>query len=165
MLSKKIQTALNDQINNEFYAAYLYLSMSGYFQETHLAGFAHWMRMQREEEIGHGMKIFDFVYDRDGRAELRALDQPPSRFESPLDVMEQALDHERAVTAKINDLYELAVKEKDYPTQALLQWFITEQVEEEASALQTVEQLRMIGDSRAALLMLDRELGSRMAAE
>jgi len=165
MLNKKIQTALNDQINNEFYAAYLYLSMSGYFKQNNLAGFAHSKRIQREEEIAHGMKIFDFVCDRDGRAELGALGQPPNRFESPLDVMEQALEHERAVTAKINDLYELAVKEKDYPCQALLQWFIIEQVEEEASALQIVEQLRMIGDSRAALLMLDRELGSRTVAE
>lgn len=165
MLSKKILTALNDQINNEFYAAYLYLSMSGYFQETHLAGFAHWMRTQREEEIAHGMKIFDYVYDRDGKVELQTLKKPPAGFETPLDVMEQALAHEGAVTGKINDLYELAVVEKDYPTQALLQWFITEQVEEEASALQIVEQIRMIGDSRAALLMLDRELGGRMMAE
>ncbi|CAN5209296.1 ferritin [soil metagenome] len=165
MLSKKIQAALNDQINNEFYAAYLYLSMAGYFRETNLAGFAHWMQMQRQEEIAHAMKIFDFVYDRDGLVDLQALKKPPARFESPLDVMEQALGHEREVTAKINDLYELAVKEKDYPTQALLQWFIIEQVEEEASALQIVEQLKMIGDSRAALLMLDRELGARTMGE
>ncbi|HUP00027.1 MAG TPA: ferritin [Gemmatimonadota bacterium] len=165
MLSVKIQPALNDQINNEFYAAYLYLSMAGFFQEKNLSGFAHWMRLQREEEIAHGMKIFDFVYDRDGRVELGALEQPQATFDSPLDVMERALEHEREVTAKINELYELAVAEKDYSTQALLQWFILEQVEEEASALQIVEQLRMIGDSRAALLMLDRELGSRTAAQ
>ena len=164
MLRDNIQSALNDQINNEFYAAYLYLSMAGFFQEKNLSGFAHWMRLQREEEIAHGMKIFDFVYDRHGRVELRALEQPPAAFDSPLDVMEQALEHEREVTARINELYELAVAESDYPTQALLQWFILEQVEEEASALQIVEQLRMIADSTAALLMLDRELGSRTIA-
>ena len=165
MLSKKIQAALDDQINNEFYAAYLYLSMSGYFQGRNLTGFAHWMRLQRQEEIMHGMKIFDFVYDRNGEVDLQTLKKPPSKFDSPLDVMEQALEHERAVTTKINDLYELSVEEKDYPVQALLQWFIIEQVEEEASALQIVERLRMIGDDSAALLILDREMGSRVMAE
>lgn len=160
-MNRKIQDALNDQINNEFYAAYLYLSMAGWFQHMSLEGFAHWMRMQREEEVAHGMKILDFVYDRDGRVELRALNQPPHDFNSPLDVMEQALEHERMVTERINELYELAEVEKDYPTQALLQWFIIEQVEEEASATRMVEQLKMIEDSRAALLILDRELGQR----
>lgn len=164
MLSKKIQAALDDQINNEFYAAYLYLSMSGYFQGRNLTGFSHWMRLQREEEILHGMKLFDFVYDRNGEVELQAIRKPPASFDSPLDVMEQAFEHERAVTGKINDLYELAVKEKDYPVQALLQWFITEQVEEEASALQIVERLRMIGDDSAALLILDAEMGARTTA-
>jgi ferritin len=148
MLSKKIQAALDDQINNEFYAAYLYLSMSGYFQGRNLTGFAHWMRLQRQEEIMHGMKIFDFVYDRNGEVDLQTLKKPPSKFDS-----------------KINDLYELSVEEKDYPVQALLQWFIIEQVEEEASALQIVERLRMIGDDSAALLILDREMGSRVMAE
>jgi ferritin len=165
MLSKKIQAALDDQINNEFYAAYLYLSMSGYFQGRNLTGFAHWMRLQREEEILHAMKLFDFVYDRNGDVELQAVKKPPGSFDSPLDVMEQAFEHERAVTGKINELYELAVKEKDYPVQALLQWFITEQVEEEASALQIVERLRMIGDDSAALLILDAEMGARTTAE
>jgi ferritin len=165
MLSKKIQAALDDQINNEFYAAYLYLSMSGYFQGRNLTGFAHWMRLQREEEILHAMKIFDFVYDRNGDVELQAVRKPPASFDSPLDVMEQALEHERAVTGKINELYELAVKEKDYPVQALLQWYITEQVEEEASALQIVERLRMIGDDSAALLILDAEMGARTTTE
>lgn len=165
MLNTKVQNALNEQINNEFYAAYLYLSMAGWFTHRSLAGFAHWMRMQREEEIAHGMKIFDFVYDRDGRAELRALREPPHDFQNPLDVMEQALAHEREVTEKINELYELAVLEKDYPTQALLQWFTIEQVEEEASALKMVEQLQLAEDSPAALLILDRELGQRTNAE
>lgn len=161
MLSPTLQAALNDQITNEFHAAYLYLSMAGYFQAANLTGFAHWMTLQREEEVAHGMKIFDFVHDRGGRVALQALPAPPPDFESPLDVMQQALAHERAVTASINELYELAVKERDYPTQALLQWFIIEQVEEENSAQTIVEQLAMIGSDRAALLILDREFGAR----
>lgn len=165
MLDPKIQDALNGQINNEFYAAYLYLSMSAYFQSINLDGFAHWMRMQREEEIAHGMRIFDFVVDRDGRVELQALAKPPKDFDSALDVMRQALAHEQKVTERINELYELAVKKKDYPTQALLQWFITEQVEEEATAGQLVDQLELVSDNSAALLMLDRELGGRTTGE
>lgn len=165
MLNKEIEKALNDQIKNELYAAYLYLSMSAYFTAENLGGFAHWMRMQREEEIAHAMKIFDFVQDRDGRISLQALDKPPSDFGSPLAVMEEALGHEQKVTQRINELYELAIKHKDYPTQTLLQWFVTEQVEEEATAKQLVDQLKLVGDNSAALLMLDRELGVRTTAE
>ncbi len=121
--------------------------------------------MQREEEIAHAMKIFDFVQDRDGRIDLQALDKPPADFGSPLAVMEEALGHEQKVTQCINELYELAVKHKDYSTQTLLQWFVTEQVEEEATAKQLVDQLKLVGDNSAALLMLDRELGARTTAE
>lgn len=165
MLSESLQSALNDQINDEFHAAYLYLSMAGYFEVNNLTGFAHWMRMQREEEIGHGMKIYDFVLDRNGRVELQSIDAPPRDYDSPLDACERALEHEKKVTGKINDLYDLAKEEKDYPTEALMQWFVIEQVEEEASALQLVEKLEMAGDDRAALLMLDSETGSRSTAE
>lgn len=165
MLNKELEKALNDQIKNELYAAYLYLSMSAYFKAENLEGFAHWMRMQREEEIAHAMKIFDFVQDRDGRIDLQALDKPPADFGSPLVVMEEALAHEQKVTQRINELYELAVKQKDYPTQTLLQWFVTEQVEEEATAKQLVDQLKLVGNNSAALLMLDRELGARTTAE
>ncbi|MDX1623020.1 MAG: ferritin [Gemmatimonadota bacterium] len=165
MLSDSLQSALNDQINDEFHAAYLYLSMAEYFEANNLTGFAHWMRMQREEEIGHGMKIYDFVLDRNGRVELQAIDAPPHDYDSPLDACERALEHEKKVTGKINDLYDLAKEKRDYSTEALMQWFVIEQVEEEASALQLVEQLEMAGDDRAALLMLDREMGSRTSAE
>ena len=165
MLSEKLQKALNEQINNELFAAYQYLAMAEYFAAMNLDGFAHWMRLQREEEIAHAMKIFDFVIDRDARVKLSAIAAPSSKFASPLDVVKRALEHERSVTGKINELYELAVKEKDYPVQALLQWFITEQVEEEASALQIVERLRMIGDDSAALLILDAEMGARTTVE
>jgi ferritin len=164
LLNEKIQAALNEQIKDELYAAYLYLAMNGYFKELNLDGFAHWFDLQRQEEINHGLKIFDYVYDRDGRVELMALPKPPSTFESPLDVAQQAFEHEREVTEKINDLYELAVGEKDYQTQALLQWFLSEQVEEEKSALVVVERLKMAGEETAALFMLDREMGSRTAA-
>jgi ferritin len=163
MLSEKLQKALNEQINNELYAAYQYLAMAEYFAARNLDGFAHWMRLQREEEIGHAMKIFDFVIDRDGHVRLGAIAAPAAKFTSPLDVLKKALEHERAVTEKINGLYAAAKKENDYPTEALMQWFVLEQVEEEASALKVVERLEMAGDDKAALLMLDREMGQRTA--
>ncbi len=161
MLNKTIQDALNEQIKNEFYSAYLYLSVSGYFESTNLPGFAGWMRAQYEEERAHGLKLFDFIIDREGRVLLRGIDAPPSDFKSPLDVFQQTLAHERKVTGMINALYALAVKETDYPTQVLLQWFISEQVEEEKASSIIVEQLKMIGDDGSALLLLDRELGGR----
>ena len=163
MISPTIQNAINDQIKHEFYSSYLYLSMSAYFETLSLPGFASWMRVQSQEEHEHAMKFFDFVNDRDGSVELQALDQPPGEFQSPLDVFEHALAHERKVTALINRLYELALKENDYATQTLLQWFITEQVEEEKNASQIVEQLKMTGGDSTALLLLDRELAGRGA--
>jgi ferritin len=165
MLSEKLQKALNEQINNELYAAYQYLAMAEYFAARNLDGFAHWMRLQREEEIGHAMKIFDFVIDRDGHVRLGAIAAPAAKFTSPLDVLKKALEHERAVTEKINGLYAAAKKENDYPTEALMQWFVLEQVEEEASALKVVERLEMAGDDKAALLMIDREMGQRTTTE
>lgn len=165
MLSEKLQKALNEQINNELFAAYQYLAMAEYFAAMNLDGFAHWMRLQREEEIAHAMKIFDFVIDRDGRVKLGAIAAPASKFASPLDVLKKALEHERAVTEKINALYTSAKKENDYPTEALMQWFILEQVEEEASALKVVERLEMAGDDKAALLIIDREMGQRTTIE
>jgi ferritin len=164
VLSKTIQNAINQQIKHEFYSSYLYLAMSAYFENLSLPGFAHWMRVQSGEEHGHAMKFFDFINDRDGVVELQALDQPPGEFQSPLAVFEQALAHERKVTGLIHQLYALAAKENDYAAQTLLHWFITEQVEEEKSANQIVEQLKMTGGDSVALLMLDRELGGRGTA-
>ena len=164
MLNKTVQDAINEQIKHEFYSAYLYLAMSAYCETINLPGFARWMRLQHQEELAHAMKFFDFVNDREGSVELQAIDQPPGEFQSPLDIFQQALEHERKISGLIYRLYELAVKEKDYPTQTLLQWFITEQVEEEKSASQVVEQLKMIGGDGGALLLLDRELGARGAA-
>lgn len=165
MLSDKLQKALNEQINDELAAAYQYLAMAEYFHSQNLDGFAHWMRLQREEEVGHAMKIFDFVLDRDGRVKLGAIAAPATKFSSTIDVAKKALEHERKVTQGINELYEAAKKEQDYPTEALMQWFILEQVEEEASALKVVERLEMAGDDSAALLMIDREMGQRTSTD
>ena len=163
MLSKTIQDAMNEQVKNELYSAYLYLSMSAYCEAANLPGFAHWMRVQAQEEVEHAMKFYHFVYERGGRVALQAIDQPPVEFQSPLHVFEQTLAHEQKVTTMIHDLYTLAVQEKDYASQAFLQWFVTEQVEEEASATQIVETLKRIGDKSHALIMLDKELGQRGA--
>ena len=163
MLSKSMQDAINEQIKNELYSAYLYLSMSAYCETNSLPGFAHWMRMQSQEEVEHAMKFFDFVNERGGRVVLQAIDQPPLEFESPRAVFEQTLEHERKVTGMIHSLYELALEEKDYAAQILLHWFIDEQVEEESSAAQILDTLEMIGDKGQALVMLDRELGKRGA--
>jgi ferritin len=161
MLSKVVEDAINEQIKNELYSAYLYLAMSAHFEVANLPGFAHWMRLQSQEEVEHAMKFFDYVNERGGRVVLQVIDQPPVEFKLPLDIFQQALEHEQKVTGMINNLYALAVKENDYPTQVMLQWFIEEQVEEEKSAGDVVEQLRMIGDHTQGLFMLDRQLGAR----
>ncbi len=165
MLGKKIQDAMNEQIKNEFYSAYQYLSMAAYCESVNLPGFAHWMRAQSREETEHALKFFDFILDRGGRVVLQAMEQPVVEFGSPLEVFERALEHERKVTAMINDLYGLAVRENDYASQTFLQWFVTEQVEEEKNAGDVVETLKMIGDKSEALFLLDRELGQRENGE
>jgi ferritin len=163
MLSKTLQDALNTQIKHEFFSSYLYLAMSSYFESQSLLGFAKWMRIQSEEEHGHAMRLFDFVHDRGGSVELQALEQPRGEFAAPLDAFQQALEHERFITAQIHQLYALAVREKDYPTQVHLQWFIDEQVEEEKNASDIVDQLRIAGNDGAAILLLDHNLGQRQA--
>ncbi len=161
MISKALQDALNEQIKNELYSAYLYLSMSAYFERINLPGAAHWMRLQSQEEVSHAMKFFDHLNERGGSVVLQAIDQPPSEFKSPLEMFQQALAHEQKVTGMINKLYALAVKENDYPAQVELQWFVTEQVEEEKNATEIVEQLKMVGEHGPSLLMIDRQLGAR----
>lgn len=163
MLSKTMQDAINKQIKSEFYASYLYLSMSAYCESINLPGFAHWLRVQSREEEAHALKLFDFVNDREGRVMLQPIPQPPVEFQSPLEVMHQTLEHERQVTALFHQLYELAIREDDYATQVHLQWFIAEQVEEERAANLVVEQLKMFGDRGEALLLLDRQMGERKA--
>jgi ferritin len=161
MLNKKVEEAINEQIKNELYSGYLYLSMSAYFEANNLPGFARWMRLQAEEEQEHALKFFDFVNDRGGRVVLLAIDQPPVEFESALPIFEQTLEHEQKVTSLIHQLYELALAENDYPSQTMLQWFIDEQVEEEKNATQIVDTLKMVGDKGQALIMLDRALARR----
>ncbi|HAL56543.1 MAG TPA: ferritin [Bacteroidetes bacterium] len=161
MVSKKMHVALNKQIGYEFSSAYLYLSMSAHFHAVNLPGFAHWMNEQYKEEMGHGMKFFSYIYERGGKVELEAIDKPPSSFKNPLDIFKQVLDHEKKVSGTINALYELALKESDYPSQVMLHWFIAEQVEEEKAASDIIEQLKMIGDAPAGLMMLDRQLAAR----
>lgn len=161
MLNPTVQQALNDQVQKELHSAYIYLSMAAYFEAENLAGAASWMRQQASEEQAHAMKIFDFIIDRGGRAALQAIDAPPADFASPLAVFQASYAHEQKVTKSIHDLYALAVKEGDYPTQVMLQWFIDEQVEEEKNASAIMAQLQMVGDSPAALLMIDRQLAAR----
>ncbi len=159
-----VRDAINGQIRAEFYSAYLYLSMAGFFEAANLAGFAHWMRRQYEEETEHALKFFGFLLDRGQQVRLQAIDQPPSGFRSPLDAFERALEHEKEITARIHELYALAVRENDYPAQVLLNWFVAEQVEEEKNATEIAERLRMAGEDGPALLLMDRELGERQGA-
>ncbi|WP_202318950.1 ferritin [Archaeoglobus neptunius] len=160
-ISEKMVEALNRQINAEIYSAYLYLSMAAYFESVGLKGFANWMRVQWQEELAHAMKIYDYVAERGGRVRLYAIEEPPSEWNSPLDAFEHVYQHEVKVTGMINELAELAISEKDYATYNMLQWFIAEQVEEEASASEIVEKLRLIGSDGRGLLMMDSELGQR----
>jgi len=161
MISKKMQEALNGQVAAEFYSAYLYLSMSAYLESIDLKGFANWMRVQYQEEVSHAEKIFDHVIERDGRAVVKAWEAPPAEWKSALDVFETAYKHEQKVTGLINGLVDQALAEKDHATYNFLQWFVNEQVEEEASVKTIVQQLKLLGDSRAGLFQIDRELGQR----
>lgn len=161
MISKKMQQALNDQINAELYSEYLYLAMSAYCETINLPGFANWMMQQSNEERSHAMRLYNFVFDRDGQVLLETIDKPPSEYKSIMDMFENVLKHEQHVTKLIHDLYELAVKENDYAAQVELQWFITEQVEEEKTAKDIIQQLKWVGDKSTALFMLDQQLGRR----
>ena len=162
MINKKMQDAFNDQVAAEFYSSYLYLSMAAYLEDNDLPGMAHWMRIQYQEETFHAEKIFDYVIERDGRAEIKAWEAPPREWESALDVFEGAYKHEQKVTALINGLMDVAIEEKDHAAAIFLQWFVNEQVEEEASVKTVVQQLKMLGDSKAGLFQVDRELGQRV---
>jgi len=165
MLKKAVEEAINEQIKQEFSSAYVYLAMSAYFESKNFAGFAKWMRLQHEEELAHAMRLFDYVHDRGGQVALHGIEPPPTDFSGPLDVFEQALTAERTVTQLINDLYRLAGDEKDPATEVALEWFISEQVEEEKTAEEIVEKLKLIGNNGMGLFMLDQELGARQRAD
>ena len=161
MINKKMEKAFNDQINAELYSEYLYLAMSAYCESIDLPGFAAWMKQQAAEERLHAMRFYDFVFDRDGRVELEAIAKPQAEYKSILDMFENVLKHEQHVTKLIHDLYALALKENDYAAQVELQWFIAEQVEEEKTAKDIIQQLKWVGDKSTALYMLDQKLGQR----
>ncbi|HEY4308372.1 MAG TPA: ferritin [Pirellulales bacterium] len=165
MLSKNVQQAINEQINAEFSSSYTYLAMSIFCQRQNFLGCAHWLRMQAEEENGHGMRLLDFLLARDGEAALKTLAEPAVGFASIASVFEQALDQEQHVSKKIDDLYELALKEKAFSALVELQWFIAEQVEEEETAREIVAKFHLVKNDPAALLDIDREMGVRVKAE
>lgn len=161
MISKAMQEAINEQINKELYSSYLYLSMAAYFENANLPGFAKWLHIQADEERGHAMKFYEHLVDRGGRVLLKAVAGPETEWRSSLAAFKVVQEHEAKVTALINALYETALKEKDYPAQVLLQWFINEQVEEEKNAAGIVQQLELIDAKGTAVLMLDHQLGRR----
>jgi len=163
MIGKKMLDALNEQVNAEMYSGYLYLAMAAYFEDANLPGMAKWMTVQAQEELGHAMKIYRFIVERNGRASFKAIAAPPAKWDSPLAAFQAAYDHERKVTGLIDDLVNLAAAQKDHASGVFLQWFVNEQVEEEATALAIVAKLKMIGDKPHGLLMLDHELGKREA--
>ena len=165
MLSDKMQGAMNQQINAELHSAYVYLSMSAYFENQNLPGFANWMRVQAQEELDHAMRFYNFIHERLGRVLLQPIADVPTEWDSPLAVFEAAFKHEQKISGMIHDLVDLAIQEKDHPANSFLQWFVDEQVEEEASADAIVQQLKLIGSSGQALFLLDREMAQRDAGE
>lgn len=165
MINEAVSRVLKEQLNKEFYSAYLYLSMSAYFSDKGLLGFANWMKVQSKEERVHAMLIYDFLINRNERVILTAIDTPPSHWDSPLHVIEETLQHEIYVTSLINNIINVAEEVKDRATISYMYWFINEQIEEEASAKTIIDALKFIGDDKAALYMLDQELAKREFSE
>ena len=163
-MQPKMLEALNEHLNVEFYSAYYYLSMSAYFHDTDFNGFGQWMRTQYQEELAHAGKFYDFINDRDGRVTLTEIQTPPHQWDSPLAVFEDALSHEKDVTQKIYELVDLSLEMRDHATNTFLQWFVTEQVEEEATASEIIQQLKLVGNDGNGLFLMDRELGQRTPA-
>jgi len=164
MLNPKLETALNKQLNAEMYSSYLYLSMAAYFHAADMEGFAHWMDIQSQEEMIHTMKFFQFINDRDGRVVLGKLEAPPSEWSGALDAFEATYKHECEVTENINNLADLADEVNDRAVKVFLQWFVSEQVEEEAAVKSIVQKIKMIGESGSGLYLLDKDLAGRVAA-
>lgn len=164
MLSKKIETALNKQMNLEMYSSYIYLSMAAYFDGLNLEGFSHWMKLQAQEELLHSIRIFDHILERDGSVKLMDVKAPIATWKSPLAACEAALKHEQMNTKQINALMDLSYAEKDHASKTFLQWFVDEQVEEEASSTALVEKVKMVKGSGGGLFMLDRQLSARQLA-
>ena len=165
MVSDKIATALNNQINLEYHSAYSYLAMSAYFLTQNFKGFANWMRVQAQEELMHGMKIFDFLDERDSLIRFADIQMPQQTWDSPLAVFEDALANERKVSESIYDLVDLALAERDHATNNFLQWFVSEQVEEEATIHEVIDNLKRVGNDGNGLFLLDRDMGQRTIAD
>ncbi len=162
MIKDKVLNALNKQINKELFSAYLYLSMSAYAESMGLKGFAQWLKVQYQEEIDHAMKLYNYVIERGGKIELESIDKPKNKWSSILEVFEDGYEHEQFISESINNLMDLAVSEKDYATMNMLQWFITEQVEEESSFLEIMDKLKLLDGDKRGLFMLDKDLGQRV---
>ncbi len=162
MIKEKVQEAINSQIAKEMYSSNLYLAMSAYFKSVNLNGFANWMRVQAQEETFHAMRFFDYLIDRGGELKLARIDAPPMKWKNTLEAFTGALAHEQMITESINEIADIATQEKDFATISFLQWFINEQVEEEATAGEIVDRLKMAQDSAGALFMLDTELKARV---
>lgn len=162
MLKEKIEAAINDQINREMYSAYLYMAMSSHSSSIGLKGFANWFMVQYHEEMLHAMKLYEYLQRQGGKVQLKAIQEPPVEFESPMDMFTKTLEHEQYITRSINELMDLAIAEKDHASQIFLQWYVNEQVEEEENDNDIILQLKLIKDDAHALLMLDRELASRV---
>jgi ferritin len=162
MLNERMAEALNTQLNKEIYSAYLYLSMSACSSFIGLKGFANWFMVQYQEEMVHAMKIYNYVDSQGGQVKLMAVEQPATEFESALEMFEKTLEHEKFITKSINDLVNLAIEEKDHATNIFLQWFVTEQIEEEGNDNDIISKLKLVGDKGNGLFMIDRELASRV---
>lgn len=162
MINEKVKNVLNEQINKEFYSAYLYLAMSAYFDEIGLYGFANWTKVQAREEVDHGMILFDYMIDRNSKVELMGIDIPDSDFTSPMQVFEKILDHEKHVTESINCIASMSHEECDLATRNFINWYIAEQVEEEANVRDVIDKLRMFGEEKASLYLLDKEFAQRV---
>ncbi|MDZ4199670.1 MAG: ferritin [Kiritimatiellia bacterium] len=163
MISKTMTRALNEQINRELFSAYLYQAMSSQSAHEGNNGFATWFRIQAQEEAGHALKFYKYLQDQGAKVEWKAIAAPPATFKSPLAMVEAVLEHERFITASIRELVDLALKEKDYATQIMLQWFVTEQIEEESAAENVLNKVRLLGGEARGLYLLDKELGARQA--
>ncbi|MBN1760113.1 MAG: ferritin [Chitinispirillaceae bacterium] len=161
MLSKTMESAINEQLNKEMFSAYLYMAMSAYADENGLKGIAHWFMVQYHEEMVHAMKFYEYLQDQGNKVSLGAIEKPTGSFSSALTLFQAALAHEQFITKSINDLMELALKEKDHATKTFLEWYVTEQVEEEKNANDIIQILKMIGDNTAALYLYDKELSAR----
>jgi len=162
MFSNKMADALNEQINKEIYSAFLYMSMSSYADFKGLKGFANWFYVQYQEEMEHAMRIYNYVQEQGAQVILKAIDKPDSEFGTPVQIFEKTLKHEQFVTSLINNLVELAIEEKDHATQIFLQWFITEQVEEESNANEILDKIKLAGEDGNGLFMIDKELAARV---